>query len=87
MKATRVHVTRRSRSARLSGGDAAPPEEDPEAECKVSREVGQEGQLDPPELVTPVHALLACLDPREIDRYRPGEEQDDGIDAAERNPA
>src|SRR6266508_1528015 len=79
MNATRLHVTRRSRSTRL-GRDAVSPEVDPEAKCKVSREVGQEGELDPPELVPPVHFLLAGLDPGQVDRDPPRQEQHHRID-------
>ena len=75
MNATRVQVTWRRRSPRL-GRRAAPSVEDPETEDKVSQEVEQEGELEPPDLVQLVHLLLPNLDPRQVERKRPGEEQD-----------
>ena len=75
MNATRVQVTWRRRSPRL-GRRSAPSVEDPETEDKVSQEVEQERQLEPPDLVPAIHLLLPNLDPREVDRKRPREEQD-----------
>src|SRR5262245_45079316 len=75
MNATRVQVTRRSFSPTLRGC-ASPPIEDPETERKVSEEVEEESELQPPDLVQSVHLLLSRLDPGQIDRDRPCEEQD-----------
>src|SRR2546423_15502984 len=75
MKATRDQLARLSRLARLGRGSVS-SEEEPDAECEVAKEVGEEGELDPPELVPPVHPLLPGLDPGQVDRDRPREQED-----------
>jgi hypothetical protein len=75
MNATRVQVTWRRRSPKL-GRCSVPSVEDPETEDKVSEEVEQKGELQPPDLVQAVHLLLPSLDPRQVERKRPREKQD-----------
>src|SRR6266545_502833 len=79
MNATRLQVTRARRALRLGRGVAAPIE-GPASEREVAGEMEEEGELQPPERVAPVHLLLSCLDESEVEREGEREQQNPWID-------
>src|SRR5258705_10495617 len=82
MNATRLQVTRARRALRLGRGVTAAIE-GPASECEGAGEMEEEGQLQPPERVAPVHLLLSCLDKGEVERDREREQQNPWIDPEE----
>jgi hypothetical protein len=79
MKATRLQVTRARRAFRLGRGVAASIE-GPSSEGQISGEMEEEGELQPPERVSPVHLLLSSLDESEVEREGKREQQNPWID-------